>query len=118
MLHTTRQFETKTSMKIPDFEQELKQLDSDLEIRINEKLPVLAGVYYKGEFLCACPPSYINEDRLESYGAELPNGTFAIHRSRPEIIAIVEGMLSRFKTDKDYADAFLGRGKYSAEQLK
>lgn len=104
-------------MKITDFEKELQAIDKDLTIVVNPNLPKLAGVHYMGQFIVGCPAGNIYDKRKNEYGIDLPNGAWAVHRSRLEVLDVVKATLSRMKDDPDYSDALLGKGEYSDENL-
>lgn len=106
----------KTLMNIQNFEKELLQLDSELSIRPTPTKG-LAGVFYKGVYLLACPDGEIYDDKRESYFIEI-NGRQVVHRTRPEVIEIIKAQIGRLKIDKDYLNAFFGEGEYSDVALK
>lgn len=111
-------------MNIQDFEKELKAIDPDLAIRPNPahkvfpELEKLASITYQGVDLFAIPNHEIYDERNSSYGVDVRgDGRFIAHRTRPEAIAGVKDKLEQLK-DKDYADAFFGRGEYSEAALR
>jgi len=103
-------------MRIEDFEIELKQLNADLTIQVNPHIPAMAGVYFKGKFLCACPAGQIFDEVHDGYGVEGFNGRMITHRTRPKVLQIVKDILVKMK-DSDYLDALFGTGAYSDEKL-
>lgn len=105
------------TMNIQDFEKELKQIDPDLNIQINKNNPELAGIYYKNGFLTGIPSQGIYDEANGDYGVIAASGNMMRHRTRPEAIEIVKGLLEKIKTDPDYHDALLGVGEYSDENL-
>jgi len=117
-------------MKITDFENELRQKFSpDISIRPNnppkkvaEMFPdtlKLASVTYQGVELCTLPSEEIFDEKNGNYGVDLrQDGRFIPHRTRPEVLGIVRDKLDMIKNNKDYADSFFGRGKYSDIELR
>lgn len=104
-------------MKTTEFETELKRLHPDFNIKINLNIPALSSLQWKGEHICTVPTGDILEDPSELYGVILPNGMFSKHRSRKEALAIANKLLLDMTKDQNHADATLGRGKYSKENL-
>jgi len=108
-------------MKLDEFEKELKALDPMLGIRPNPahkvfpELEKLAAVTYGGEDLFTIPNHEIFDDRIQSYGRG--DGRFIVHRTRIEALEGVKEKLKQLQ-DKDYADAFFGRGEYSEAALR
>jgi hypothetical protein len=96
---------------IPDFENELKAIDSRLSIVINQNLPDLANVKLNGATVCVIPSGEIKDEPDPSYRATLPNGMSHPHRSRAEALAMTQSTLEKLQ-DKDYHDAFFGIGEY------
>jgi hypothetical protein len=99
-------------MTINDLEKELKEIDADLSIKENPNNAGMAGVYYKGQFLLACPSKNIYPEPNDTYGIASPSGVFVRHRTSEEVKNLVKAQLARIKTDKDYHDAFFGEGEY------
>lgn len=105
-------------MNITQFENELKTtIDPRLSIRVNPKIPELAGVYFMDAFLIGIPSGQIFDQIRPEYGLPNFSGKFMRHRTRPEALAMVRGELLKMQTDPDYRDAVLGVGEYSAEKL-
>lgn len=116
-------------MKIIDFEKELQAIDKDLSIRQNhppqrviDAFPdvlKIATVTYQGAEICTLPAEEIFDEKNNSYGLDIrDNGHFTPHRTRPEILNIVNAKLELLKNNKTEADAFFGRGEYSDAALK
>ena len=117
-------------MTIQNFEKELQEKFSpDLSIRPNNppKRVVdiypdtvkLASVTYQGIEVCTIPNDEIFDEKNGNYGVDLrQDGRFVAHRTRPEALSIIKDKLDRLKNDKDYADSFFGRGKYSEAELR
>lgn len=112
-------------MKIQDFEKEIQEIDKDLSIRpvIPPKLfpeaEKLAGVYYKGVSLFTIPNYEIFDETNNAYGVDvMGDGRFIPHRNRIEALNMIRTLVKRINEDKDYGDAFFGRGEYSDAKLK
>lgn len=105
-------------MTIEAFEKELQGLDRRLSIMKSQMMDT-AGIFFEGMPLgVAIPRNAIFDEPRSNYGVEMPNGNFYKHRTRPEALSIVRGMLNNMANDKDYRDAVFGTGKYSDEALK
>jgi hypothetical protein len=104
-------------MTIDAFETELQHIHSDLTIKQNPSRPAMAGIYYKGVYLCSCPNHNIYDAHDASYGVEGPGGKFYPHPSRPDVLAKVKGFIKQITNSKDYHDAFFGEGEYSDAKL-
>lgn len=96
----------------PDFADELKKLDPRLTIVRNPNRPGIANIKLEGRDVCPIPSEEILEEPDEGYKIVLPNGWEAQHKSRREALARVNDVLEKTK-DKDYSDAFFGRGDYA-----
>lgn len=92
---------------IPDFELELKQIDPRLSIVLNANRPHIANIKLSGTDICPIPANEIKDEHDPSYRVELPNGSFAPHRSRSEAIALVKHTLGLIQ-NPDNASAFFG----------
>lgn len=97
---------------IPDFENELKAIDSRLSIIRNPNRPQIANIKLEGRDICPIPAEEILDYSDEGYKITLPNGWEARHKSRPEALARVNSILEMIKNPDD-ADAFFGRGEYA-----
>lgn len=105
-------------MKIDVFEKELQRIHPDLTVLANPKIDTLAGVYFQGTFLFGVPNHNIYDTENKQYGADLPNGMFVRHRTRPEALAMAKDQVAQLKSaNQDDADAILGRGNYSPDAL-
>ncbi len=71
-----------------------------------------------GTELFTIPNFEIFDEKNASYGVDIRgDGRFIAHRTRPEALEGVRAKLEQLK-DKDYLDAFLGRGEYSESNLR
>jgi hypothetical protein len=116
-------------MRIEDFEKELQTIDKDLSIRPNKApqrvldmfpdVDKIASILYCGVELCTIPNYEIFDEPNGNYGVDLrQDGRFIAHRTRPQALEIVKQKLGQIKNDKEYADAFFGRGEYSDSELR
>ena len=106
-------------MKIEHFEEELQKLHRDFKILRNIKAKGLATVFFKAEPLFAIPAEGIFDTPNPNYGIIHPiSGNLLRHRTRPEALEMARALLYRLKNDPDYADALMGEGEYSKENLK
>lgn len=116
-------------MDIKEFETELKTLNSDLAVRINNPpervtkmfpdVVKLASITFRGTEICTVPAEGIYDEPNGSYGVDLRNdGRFVRHRTRPEALAIVKDTLSRLEHDKEFYNDFFGLGASSDEELR
>jgi len=83
---------------IPDFENELKKIDSDLSIKVNPQFPEMAGVYWKHLYICALPSGEIYDEVKNLY----VNTAGLVHRTRPMVLSIVLDYLRRIKGEKGF----------------
>lgn len=104
-------------MKIEDLEIELQNLHKDFKILKSQKGTGLATVFLYGQPQFSVPIDNIFDDVKSEYGVELPTGSFQRHRTRPEAIAMAQGLLKQMQ-DPDMADAIMGTGAYSDANLK
>ena len=109
-------------MKIEEFEAELKTIDPNLAIRLNNPpqrvidmfpdVMKLATITYFGTEVCTIPADEIYDEKNNSYGVDVrADGRFVAHRTRPEALQVVKDKLKTLET-KSEADAFFGRGEY------
>lgn len=104
-------------MDIIDFEAELRrEIHQDIDIKPNPFVPGMAGVYFKGQFLCACPARQIFDEPRADYCIEGFEGRTIPHRTRPQVLKILQGIKGKLN-DQDYLDALFGTGAYSDEKL-
>jgi hypothetical protein len=96
---------------IPDFENELKAIDSRLSIVQNPNRTNICNIKLDGIDVCPIPSIEIRDKRDPGYAIEMPNGTMVPHRSREEALIMVKNTLEAIKTP-DGADAFYGRNGY------
>jgi hypothetical protein len=96
----------------PDFENELKALDSRLSIIVNPNRKGLANIKLQGRDVCPVPSEEIFDDPDPGYKITLPNGWEAQHKSKGEALARVNSILELIKTE-DGANQFFGRGDYA-----
>lgn len=111
-------------MKVkPDFENELKAINPNIEIVPNpnrgpneENKHGISNIKLDGHDICPIPSEEIFDEADDSYGYIFPN---QIKRSRfktrPEALAMVESILNIVKTD-DGKDAFMGKGDYDTKK--
>lgn len=92
----------------PDFENEIKLIDSRLSIVPNNNYPQLANIKLDGVDVCPIPAHDIREESDPSYTIEFANGFRSKHRSRPEAIDRVNAIIEMIKT-KEGADIFFNR---------
>lgn len=111
-------------MKLNDFEQELLAIDPNLGIRPNQphkvfpELEKLAAVTYMGTELFTIPNFEIFDEPNANYGVDVRgDGKFIVHRTRLQALDGVKDKLEQLK-NKDYSDAFFGRGEYSDASLR
>lgn len=93
---------------IPDFADELRKLDSRLDIVKNPNNPSLANIKLDGMDVCPVPYPEIQEESDPNFTITFPNGFTAKHRSIREATALVKDRLEMIKT-KEGADIFFGR---------
>ena len=93
---------------VPDFENELKAIDSRLSIVPNVNRPKIANIKLDGQDICPITAFEIREESDPTYTLEMPNGTLAKHRSKTEAIAMVMNTLEMIK-DPQKADMFFVR---------
>jgi hypothetical protein len=86
---------------IPDFENELKQIDPNFSIRVNPQYPEMAGVYWKHLYICGLPSGEIFDDKKDFY----VNTAGLTHRTRPQVLAIVTDYLRRIKGEKGFLES-------------
>lgn len=103
--------ENKRTRIFPDFENELKEIDSRLSIVPNPNRPKICNIKIDGTDVCPIPNYEIREHSDPGYTIEMPNGSLAKHRSKEEAIALVKHTLNVIETP-DGADAFFGRNGY------
>jgi hypothetical protein len=96
----------------PDFENELKAIDSRLTIIPNPNRKGLANIKLEGRDVCPIPSEEIFDEPDEGYRITFPNGWEARHKSRLEALARVNSILELIKTP-DGSDQFFGRGDYA-----
>lgn len=94
----------------PDFEEELKKIDSRLYIKLNPNRNQIANIMLDGVDVCPIPAFEIRDNPDPSYTIELPNGMIRPHKSRAEALAQVHYILDFIKT-KENADIFFGRNE-------
>ena len=101
-------------MKVfPDFENEVKAIDPDLEVIPNKNRPGLANIMYQGKDVCPIPQYDIYDEVRRSYTYEFPNGFVVRHKTRLEALAHISHVLTLTKTEEG-KDQFFGRGEYGA----
>lgn len=103
--------ENKITRIFPDFENELKGIDSRLSIVPNPNRPQICNIKLDGTDICPIPNYEIREFPDPAYTIELPNGSVTKHRSKEEAIALVKHILEQIKKP-EYADAFFGRNGF------
>jgi hypothetical protein len=86
---------------IPDFENELKKISSELNIKVNPYHPEMAGVYWRNLFICGLPSGEIYDDIKNLY----INSAGLVHRSRPQVLAIVSQYVNRLKNDDGFFES-------------
>lgn len=92
----------------PDFENELRDLDSRLTVTVNQNYSQIANIKLDGVDVCPIPSGEIKEEYDPSYTVTFHNGFVSKHKTRPEALAITKDIIERIKT-KEGADAFFGR---------
>ena len=102
--------ENKITRVIPDFENELKEIDPRLSIVLNPNRLKIANIKLDGQDICPIPAYEIREFPDPTYTIELPNG-IRPHRSKTDAIAMVKNTLEMLK-DPENADAFFGRNGF------
>ena len=82
-------------MEIQEFEKQIqKEIDSDLEVRINPNAPDMAGVYYQGVYLgVGLPANGIYEDHRPGY----TNSMGYPHRNISKTLEHIEARLPTHK---------------------
>ena len=88
---------------IPDFENELKVIDSRLAIVPNPNREELANIKLEGVDICPIPRYEILEESDPSYVIVTPNGWKMRHKSRSEALAQVQDTLEKIKTEEGRA---------------
>jgi hypothetical protein len=83
---------------IPDFENELKKIDSNFSIKVNPNYPEMAGVYWKHLYICGLPSGEIYDDVKSLY----VNTAGLVHRTRPQVLAIVSDYIRRIKGEEGF----------------
>jgi hypothetical protein len=104
---------------IPDFEQELKAIDSRIDIIPNpnrgpneENKQGISNIKLGGQDICPIPSDEIFDEPNDNYGYLFPTQVRRSRfKTRPEAIAMVQNILKIMETD-DGRDAFLGKGDY------
>lgn len=92
----------------PDFEDELRKIDSRLTIVQNPNYPQLANIKLDGFDVCPIPYPEIYDEPNPKFKITFPNGYECKHRTRPEALDLVRDRLEMIKT-KEGADVFFGR---------
>src|SRR5690348_16679052 len=110
LIKSLQKMENKITRVFPDFENELKAIDSRLSIVVNPNRPKLCNIKLDGQDICPIPNYEIREHSDPGYVMELPNG-MRPHRSKEEAIALVKHTLEIIK-DPETANAFFGRDGY------
>lgn len=87
-------------MKTVEFEQELKQLDADLSVRIAPANPEMSGIYWKDMYICAIPSNNIYDEARSDY----KNSAERTHRTRPDALAIVNKYLWQLKNEEGFME--------------
>lgn len=87
-------------MKTAEFKEELKALDSRLDIVENPNRPGLSNIKIDGKDICPVPSENIYEEPDNNYRYEFPNGMSARHKSRSEALAQVMSTLELIKTEE------------------
>lgn len=110
---------------IPDFENELKQIDKNLAVRPNpphkvfSELEKIASVTYMNADLFAIPSDEIFDETIPSYGVDIRmDGHLLPHRNRIEALQMAQVAVERINSSKEYKDLILGTGVYSDAALK
>jgi hypothetical protein len=88
-------------MKIQDFEKELKKIDDGFEIKTNPNFLDMAGVYWRGNYICGCPSGEIYDEIKPLY----QNSAGYRHRTRLEVLAIIQNYLDRIKNEKGFFES-------------
>ncbi len=93
---------------IPDFENELKTIDSRLSVVPNPNREYIANIKLDGTDVCPIPRYEIREHTDPTYTIEMPNGILVPHKSKEEALEHVKRVLELIKTN-DGSDQFHGR---------
>ena len=87
---------------IPDFENELKEIDPRLSIVPNPNREQLSNIKLDGVDICPIPRHEILEEPDPNYGIIADNGWKMKHKSRKEALAQVHDTLEKIKTPEGY----------------
>lgn len=85
---------------IPDFLIQLKRIDNDFNIIVNPRIPDMAGVYWKDEFVCGLPSTEIYEELKPDY----KNSAGLRHRTAGEVLSICKRFIERIKHEKGFLE--------------
>ena len=110
---------------IPDFLNELKAINPDIEIVVNphrrpneENRIGISNIKLWGQDICPIPDEDIFDEPNDTYGYIFPNAVrVSRFRTRPEAIGMVQHVLEQVKT-KDGKDAFEGKGEFDTRITK
>ena len=102
--------ENKSIKVFPDFENELKAIDSRLSIvpNPNPDREKLANIKLDGVDICPIPKDIIYENPDVNYGIVAPNGWKMRHKSRSEALGMVMAVLEEIKNPDGY-DVFFNK---------
>lgn len=92
-------------MKTKDFEKQIKEIDSRLEIVPNPNREGLSNIKLAGKDVCPVPSDEIKEESDPNYYYTFPNGMIGRHKSQQEAITQINEVLEFIK-NKDNADLF------------
>ncbi len=96
----------------PDFENELKAISDRISIVLNPNRPGLANVKLDGVDVCPVPAEEIFDEPNPGYKYTFHNGFQAQHKSKSEVIDMVNSRLKLVETPEG-ADKFFGKGDYA-----
>lgn len=102
-----------------EFQTQLQtSVDRNLSVKTNPRVPGMAGVYFKGEYLFAIPDGNIYEEKKPGYGVVGFDGRMIAHRTIGEALILAKHYVNKAKSDSDYFDALTGQGNYAKDKLK
>lgn len=93
---------------IPDFENELKAIDSRLSIVQNPNRKELCNIKIDGTDICPIPSGEIFDEPDKSYVVQAPNGWKMQHKSRREALAQVRDTIEKLK-DPEFNNTFFDK---------